>query len=716
MVRRAKGGNRARRWLTLLAVMLVAAATITEPLHAPPGWLLPEQRTEARVLHWLNIHWLNATAIGAVAAMIAALTALIQLPDWWHDRRETERTASQQARERAVMLRKVRRKWITDVLESSLTHAATLTLSLQTRPDILHIPEVSTRSRESQHEPVPEQKPILKVFEDAGGSLLILGAPGAGKTTLLLQLARALIERAERDPSQAIPVVVNLESWAAHRQALDEWLLTELAESYRGVPPKTANHWVETGELVLLLDGMDEVEEHHRAACAAAINDYQRAHGLNGLVVCCRTKEIQRIAVKLELDDAVELQPLTDNQVSDFLDHLEATGTPLTTVRAELATDEALKGLLSSPLMLSVVALAYHGREPTALAQHGNVQERESMLWEAYVERMFKQRALPNRCHYTSDQAHAWLKRLALTLQKHGQSEFRLDRMTGHQWLPEMPKIIQEMEKVPPKYREHFEERGDPGGGNLRLQPIDLHLEMSKELGKPAGPAKAAMTTVALIRFHMLLYVTLIAVIGTGLAIGFIEGWAAGLISAVIAIPAGLLISFAFLMAGMNESVKLARLWSRDGGRPNEGIRYAARHATYTGLAAFLTYGGSAALGLGQAYSSALAAGFGLCIGLWFAFWLGMLFEGAICVQHYTLRWALARAGDAPWRYEPFLDAMAERLLLRRSGGSYQFIHRLLRDHLADNAVRNELTETTAASRTGNARARTTSGLRGAGS
>jgi len=45
---------------------------------------------------------------------------------------------------------------------------------------------------------LPAGTPMITVFEQMGGALLILGAPGAGKTTLLLELARDLIARAEQ--------------------------------------------------------------------------------------------------------------------------------------------------------------------------------------------------------------------------------------------------------------------------------------------------------------------------------------------------------------------------------------------------------------------------------------------------------------------------------------------------------------------------------------
>ncbi len=63
---------------------------------------------------------------------------------------------------------------------------------------------------------------------------------------------------------------------------------------------------------------------------------------------------------------------------------------------------------------------------------------------------------------------------------------------------------------------------------------------------------------------------------------------------------------------------------------------------------------------------------------------VGLVFGGAACLQHYRVRASLVRAKVAPRRYGQFLEAMTERLLLRRSGSAYLFVHRLFRDYLAD--------------------------------
>jgi hypothetical protein len=61
----------------------------------------------------------------------------------------------------------------------------------------------------------------------------------------------------------------------------------------------------------------------------------------------------------------------------------------------------------------------------------------------------------------------------------------------------------------------------------------------------------------------------------------------------------------------------------------------------------------------------------------------GLRTGGYAWIQHILLRIFLWRAHNAPWNYPDFLDFAVERILLRRVGGGYIFIHRFLLDYFA---------------------------------
>lgn len=63
-------------------------------------------------------------------------------------------------------------------------------------------------------------------------------------------------------------------------------------------------------------------------------------------------------------------------------------------------------------------------------------------------------------------------------------------------------------------------------------------------------------------------------------------------------------------------------------------------------------------------------------------------FGGLAACQHWALRFILHRRSWLPWRLVPWLDEMVARGLLRRVGGGYIFIHRMLLEYFADLEVR----------------------------
>ena len=65
-------------------------------------------------------------------------------------------------------------------------------------------------------------------------------------------------------------------------------------------------------------------------------------------------------------------------------------------------------------------------------------------------------------------------------------------------------------------------------------------------------------------------------------------------------------------------------------------------------------------------------------------------YGGLDVVQRYVLRIILRLTGRAPWRCVHFLDYATERIFLRKVGGGYIFVHRLLMQHFAEQYGRSE--------------------------
>src|SRR6266545_2075844 len=213
------------------------------------------------------------------------------------------------------MLQKVRDFWVMGVLENSLHGAALIELGLEYKPDaVVHPWDMVVQQPEQASRSTPPGTKIIDVFDDLGGELLILGAPGSGKTTMLLELARDLITRAEQDETYPMPVVFNLSSWVENRNSLVEWLVDELNTKY-DVPRKLGTEWVQSDDLLLLLDGLDEAKQEYHGACVEAINAFRQGHGLVSVVVCSRVADYEALTTRLKLQGAVLIEPLIVGQI-----------------------------------------------------------------------------------------------------------------------------------------------------------------------------------------------------------------------------------------------------------------------------------------------------------------------------------------------------------------------------------------------------------------
>jgi hypothetical protein len=305
-------------------------------------------------------------------------------------------------------------------LENTLAREAQLRAGLHTRPDAvdplwrrLHLRDSVVVRR------LPPSVPPLEIFDAQEGQLLVLGAPGAGKTLLIVELAQALTDRALADPYARIPVLLNVSAWRSG-QTLREWLPAALRDAL-GTSKRFAVQLAHSDELLLLLDGLDEVAAEHRAACVRAINGYLRERDLAPpLVVGCRSRVYTDLGAKLQIAGAIELEPLNLAVVERILADLpEAQG-----VLEGLQADPLLRELATSPLMMGVLLLAHSG-QAVPLIQSQSLEERRRVLWATYVRRMFIQRPLERP--WSTAQVLRWLRWLARHLRAESVTNFLTD-------------------------------------------------------------------------------------------------------------------------------------------------------------------------------------------------------------------------------------------------------------------------------------------------
>ena len=235
----------------------------------------------------------------------------------------------------------------------------------------------------------------------------ILGAPGSGKTTTMIRLLRELLAKAQEDGDMPIPVVLPLASWVLRRQPLAQWILWAVAEKY-GVAPRHVRAWLEDEQLVLLLDGLDEVAASHREDCAKAISMYRRQYGTMDMTICCRTREYELLQIPPALYGRLMVQPLDRQQIERFLNRSDGR---FTGARAAFTHEARLWDLVDTPLVLSVLLNTFGEAAPSGNLGGSNPQEFLNMLFAEYVPAMLRQRVVTSQPPLPTIRSVAFLAR-----------------------------------------------------------------------------------------------------------------------------------------------------------------------------------------------------------------------------------------------------------------------------------------------------------------
>jgi hypothetical protein len=160
--------------------------------------------------------------------------------------------------------------------------------------------------------------------------------------------------------------------------------------------------------------------------------------------------------------------------------------------------------------------------------------------------------------------------------------------------------------------------------------------------------------------------------LGGGLGFGLSNGLSGGLVG--------------LLLSGLTSSEVQTKV------RPSEGIWYSLHHAFTTwlgsglvgGLMVVLVSGLLIGLGFESGHGVVIALVTGIIISLGFGPAASLYFGGLAFVQHFVLRLLCALSGYVPWNYPCFLNYAAERILLRRVGGRYIFVHRMLLEYFVN--------------------------------
>ena len=586
----------------------------------------------------------------------------------------------EESRNRHILLNKVTNYWIKGVLETSLHGKALIELGLEERLDAVDRPwGLIWESSDTPCQTLASGVRLIHKFDElgAGRTLLILGEPGSGKTTTLLELARDLIVRADRDSSLPIPVVFNLSSWSDRKPSIAQWTIEELNTKYQ-VAKGIGKKWLEQQQLLLLLDGLDEVSLEKRQSCINALNQFCTEFGQTETIVCSRIRDYENLPAKLCFQAAIYLQPLTQKQIQNYL---QTIGDRFYVLKTALQTDETLQELAQSPLLLSIMTLTYQDI-PFDQNPSQTLEERRKHLFQAYIERMFNRRGSSDR--YSKQQVKKWLSQLAKQMIKNSQTVFLLERIQPNWLKKKRHRIIYVMSLI----ATYFTISGLFLNVFLPLDKLIVTLFVGAGLSWSifgiyrVQPMEALKWSWKRGRKNIFIGTLLGAVLGTTIRI-FYEAltnplhwkifnltWLHNnqdipLRGLVFGISIGIM--FGIINGFKSPGIETVTI-------PNQGIWQSAKTALLFGSIGFVIFSFAAHLVRWDRI-------FWGCFGIVFGFAAG---GGEACIKHLILRTILYFDDRVPWNYARFLDRAAQLILLQKVGGGYIFIHRLLLEYFAE--------------------------------
>lgn len=193
--------------------------------------------------------------------------------------------------------------------------------------------------------------------------LMILGRPGAGKTTFLKRLAM-WCSSGKHGLEGKVPFFVELRELSHTHQKYDvlsEYLLDSYSLQASAVE---LEQLLEAGRALILLDGLDEVQNTERQRVQTAIRDFGRKYDQNQIVITSRIAAQQYI---FEQFTEVELANFNDSQIQDFANQWFLLYYPDSERKnimgklfwEDLNQQKVYKELATKPLLLTLLCIVF---------------------------------------------------------------------------------------------------------------------------------------------------------------------------------------------------------------------------------------------------------------------------------------------------------------------------------------------------------------------
>lgn len=192
--------------------------------------------------------------------------------------------------------------------------------------------------------------PALQAIKEYS-KLIILGGVGIGKTTFLKYLVLQCLNG--NFHGELVPVLISLKDFAESDQALNDYLTTILL-SYGVKDANTIEQLKSQGNLLILLDGLDEVEKPKTSRVIAEIKTLADQFHRNHIFITCRVCDY-----KFEQFSEVQIAKFNDDQIHTFVRQWFNNKDIVKNFISAIADNPPIRELTENPLLLTFLCLIF---------------------------------------------------------------------------------------------------------------------------------------------------------------------------------------------------------------------------------------------------------------------------------------------------------------------------------------------------------------------
>jgi hypothetical protein len=271
-----------------------------------------------------------ASVAAAVSSVMALGNSLTQFLSWWR-KRGTPASAPTSAdidTAKDILVGLVGQQWRDETVLRAVSDPEPMPLPWHSteRRELVDRPEITAKGTMAFPGSEVHVEDLARNFRALRSRrLVILGDPGTGKTTLAVQLVLELLRT--RRPEEHVPVLLSAARWDDRvYPRLQDWLAACLAMDYPALRaeelgPGIPETLVARGEVLPVIDGLDELPEHARATMLTALN--RSMCETDDLIITCRTEQfaesVQEMGDVLRATAVIEPQPMTPAASADYL-------------------------------------------------------------------------------------------------------------------------------------------------------------------------------------------------------------------------------------------------------------------------------------------------------------------------------------------------------------------------------------------------------------